>query len=196
MERVEILNNVKELVLLPGTEMITANQVASFYNVSKSNIDWVVNENKEELVLDGYQVLRGSKLKELKGDIVKLCSLEDYGISKFSPYIALFPKRAILRVGMLLRDSEVAKEVRTQLLNIEEHASEEVKTFEIDNEQELHMKIGKAFADNDMMALVQATKELEAYKNRHIQEKADKWDAFLDDDGTVSLQFVDLWKIR
>ncbi|PFE66379.1 hypothetical protein CN322_03095 [Bacillus thuringiensis] len=38
---------------------------------------------------------------------------------------------------MLLRDSEVAKEVRTQLLNIEEHAATEVKTYEIDYEQEV-----------------------------------------------------------
>lgn len=30
--------------------------------------------------------------------------------------IRCFSKRAILRIGMLLRDSEVAKEVRTQLL--------------------------------------------------------------------------------
>lgn len=29
-----------------------------------------------------------------------------------------FSPRAVLRIGMLLRDSEVAKEVRTQLLNI------------------------------------------------------------------------------
>lgn len=38
---------------------------------------------------------------------------------------------------MLLRDSEVAKEVRTQLLNIEENTVAEVKTYEIDYEQEV-----------------------------------------------------------
>lgn len=32
--------------------------------------------------------------------------------------LRLFPKRAILRIGMLLRDSEVAKEIRTRLLDI------------------------------------------------------------------------------
>lgn len=36
--------------------------------------------------------------------------------------IRCFSKRAVLRFGMLLRDSEVAKEVRTQLLNIKEEA--------------------------------------------------------------------------
>ncbi|PDZ88976.1 hypothetical protein CON47_25665 [Bacillus thuringiensis] len=43
---------------------------------------------------------------------------------------------------MLLRDSEVAKEVRTQLLNIEEHTAAEVKTYEIDYEQEV---LGRSF---------------------------------------------------
>ncbi|MBJ6718683.1 Bro-N domain-containing protein [Bacillus sp. PR5] len=43
---------------------------------------------------------------------------------------------------MLLRDSEVAKEVRTQLLNIEEHTATEVKTYEIDYEQEV---LGRGF---------------------------------------------------
>lgn len=31
-----------------------------------------------------------------------------------------FSRRAVLRIGMLLQQSDVAKEVRTQLLNIEE----------------------------------------------------------------------------
>ena len=32
--------------------------------------------------------------------------------------LTLIPKRALLRIGMLLRDSEVAKEVRSRLLDI------------------------------------------------------------------------------
>ncbi|HHB2937638.1 MULTISPECIES: hypothetical protein [Bacillus cereus group] len=61
--------------------------------------------------------------------------------------VALFPKRAILRIGMLLRDSEVAKEVRTQLLNIEENTATEIKTYEIDHETELHTKLVRAIAN-------------------------------------------------
>jgi len=41
-----------------------------------------------------------------------------FGVSYRGSY--LFPKRAILRTGMLLKKSEIAEEVRTQLLNIEE----------------------------------------------------------------------------
>ncbi|WP_242479850.1 hypothetical protein [Bacillus cereus group sp. N21] len=79
----------------------------------------------------------------------------------------LFPKRAILRVGMLLRDSEVAKEVRTQLLNIEENSKQEVKTQEIDKEMTLEMNIGRAISKGDYVAVAIAVKELEDYKNRH-----------------------------
>lgn len=39
--------------------------------------------------------------------------------------IYLFSKRAVLRFGMLLQGSEVAREVRTQLLNIFDQATEE-----------------------------------------------------------------------
>ena len=42
--------------------------------------------------------------------------------------LKIFPRRAILRIDMLLRDSSVAREVRTQLLNIEEKTSDDVKT--------------------------------------------------------------------
>lgn len=55
--------------------------------------------------------------------------------------ILLFTRRAILRVGMLLRDSEVAKEVRTYLLNVEHDTQEKMPeiiddiTEEINEEQ-------------------------------------------------------------
>ncbi|WP_410987840.1 BRO-N domain-containing protein [Bacillus cereus] len=128
--------------MLPNMEMATANQVAEFYGVNKNNLDQLISDNKSELLEDGYTVYKGANLKTLKGDLAKLSELELYGISKFTPAIALFPKRAILRVGMLLRDSEVAKEVRTQLLNIEEHTATEVKTYEINYEQEV---LGRSF---------------------------------------------------
>lgn len=81
--------------------------------------------------------------------------------------VKVFPKRAILRIGMLLRDSEVAKEVRTQLLNTFEHSTDEQKTFEIDEEMRLKMNIGIAYASGDMDELTKANMEYNAYKNRY-----------------------------
>lgn len=82
----------------------------------------------------------------------------------------LFPRRTILRVGMLLRDSEVAKEVRTQLLNIEEKSSAEARTHDIDEEQRLMLSVGMAVASGDAIAVAVASAKLVEFKDRHIQK--------------------------
>lgn len=55
--------------------------------------------------------------------------------------VGVFTKRAILRIGMLLRNSQVVKEVRNQVLNIVTSVTDEPKTFEITKEKELFMSI-------------------------------------------------------
>lgn len=79
-----------------------------------------------------------------------------------------FPKRAVLRISMLLRDSKVAKEVRTQLLNTFEEAPAEAKTVNINEELDIQAKIGQAFLSGDIMQIAEAVTEGMAYKNRHI----------------------------
>ena len=71
---------------------------------------------------------------------------------------------------MLLRDSAIAKEVRTQLLNIEEKTSDEVKTYDINEEQRLMLNVGMAYASGDINAMLKATTEYNAFQNRHIEK--------------------------
>ncbi|WP_176522706.1 hypothetical protein [Bacillus wiedmannii] len=146
VNRVEVLEKVKNLLLLPELEVATTQQVADFYGVDLQAIKNVVGRNREELEYDGYKTSSGKEIREkLDGFKMKLSKIEPRlghfvviykGEETRIAYrnVALFPKRAILRVGMLLRDSEVAKEVRTQLLNIEENTVADVKTYEIDYE--------------------------------------------------------------
>ena len=108
---------------------------------------------------DGYKQVNGKEIKDILGGSLKEPPRIEPKLGSFIVHhkgeqtkivygtVALFPKRAILRVGMLLRDSEVAKEVRTQLLNIEENTATEIKTYEIDHETELHTKLGRAIAN-------------------------------------------------
>lgn len=51
--------------------------------------------------------------------------------------LKVFSKRAVLRIGMLLQQSAIAREVRTQLLNIEGKTSDKIKVEDIDEEQRL-----------------------------------------------------------
>lgn len=128
VKRIDVLEKVKGLLLLPQLEMATAQQVADFYEVGVEAIKAIVFDHKDELLSDGYTTKTGKEVQELGSFLKKPSKIvnkrgyflieTDNGFVKIAyPSNGLFPKRAILRVGILLRDSEIAKEVRTQLLN-------------------------------------------------------------------------------
>ncbi|WP_130068416.1 hypothetical protein [Bacillus albus] len=129
IDKVGVLSEVKELLLPPEFELATLQQVADFYNVSKEMITKLIKSHEDELVSDGYTLMTGNKIssffqeKKRRGSYtVKSINGKKYTYSNHE--IRLFPKSAILRVGMLLRDSEVAKKVRAQLVNTEESATQ------------------------------------------------------------------------
>ncbi|MFK4377681.1 hypothetical protein ABH948_003088 [Bacillus sp. RC218] len=137
VDKVEILSEVKELLLPPELGMVTLQQVADFYNVPKNMITKLLKSHQDEFVSDGYTQMNGNDLvsffsteaksKRRGSYTVTSINGEEYTYSNYKN--GLFPKEAILRVGMLLRDSEVAKEVRAQLLNTEEEkAAQSVAT--------------------------------------------------------------------
>ncbi|MDG4655875.1 hypothetical protein P6P90_00860 [Ectobacillus antri] len=108
------------MLLLPNLEMATRKQVADFYKVEEYTIENLFIKHRKELVEDGYITKTGKELKNLltlrnKGIEIKntvgcfLIETEAGFVKMANRSNGLFPKRAILRVGMLLRDSEVAK---------------------------------------------------------------------------------------
>lgn len=175
IEHYEVLDKVKQLLLIPCTEFATTQQVADFYEVEKKTVEKILERNNDELVNDGVQVLSGGRIKEkFSSDNMSVQNFRGYfevnGIKMNNRLNTLFPRRAILRVGMLLRDSKVAKEVRTQLLNIEEKTTKEVKVQDIDEEQKLALELGMAMASGDINAIAIATGNMMAFKNRHIDK--------------------------
>lgn len=113
-ERLDILDKVKKLVFMKGTEYMTTQMVAEYYKVAEGTIKALVSRNNDELIKNGYKVLYKEKLKEFKGKLQDATTLNEI---KFVSQLALFTKRTILNVGMLLEDSPVAEEVRTLLLD-------------------------------------------------------------------------------
>ncbi|WP_051797268.1 phage antirepressor KilAC domain-containing protein [Catenuloplanes japonicus] len=111
--RVDALDKVKALVLLPDDVHATTEMVAAYYEVPIKTVRSVVVDHRAELEISGYQVITGQPLSRLK---------ELSGIATRSPSLALFPRPAVLRVGMLLRDSPVAVDVRTYLIEAERAA--------------------------------------------------------------------------
>ncbi|GAA2134537.1 hypothetical protein GCM10009760_11970 [Kitasatospora kazusensis] len=110
-ERVEVLDRVRALVLLPDGVHVTTEGVAAYFGVGEQIIYSLVHDHRAELTSNGYIVVTGRRLTSLK----EVC-----GINSRARALALFTRRTVLNVAMLLRDSETARQVRCYLLDAEE----------------------------------------------------------------------------
>ncbi|MEV7979387.1 restriction endonuclease [Streptomyces sp. NPDC086519] len=110
LDRTDALDKVKALSLLPDGMHVTTAMVAAYFNVTMEAIRALVHDHRTELKANGYQVLTGSQLSDFK---------QLSGIQSRTRSLALFSRRAVLNVAMLLRDSEVARQVRVYLLDME-----------------------------------------------------------------------------
>ncbi|MEZ0092765.1 hypothetical protein [Streptacidiphilus sp. EB129] len=109
--RTEALDKVKVLVMLPDDLHVTTKMVADYFEVTENTIYCLCTDHRDELNSNGYRVLTGQELTVFK----TVCGIR----SSRSRSAALFPRRAVLNVAMLLRDSEVARRVRGYLLDAE-----------------------------------------------------------------------------
>lgn len=57
VERYEVLEKVKNLLLLPGTDLMSIDQVADYYEVSSQGIKNLYSQNREEIDEDGTKIL-------------------------------------------------------------------------------------------------------------------------------------------
>lgn len=191
MEKVEVLDKVKELLLFDELKMATVQMVADYYEVPKSTIESCVSNHREEVESDGYSVYKVKDADRLLSHVTpdfrvtknranfKLINKEgDVILSAGGTGVALFPRRAILRVGMLLQKSDIAIEVRTQLLNIEEKVTKEEKTESIDEEERLLLNIMKA--KNNVERAI-AVNEHQKYMERY-KEKAERYETIYHSD--------------
>jgi len=175
--RVEVLDKVKTLLLIPQSDFASVKQVADFYEVEESNIKMVYTRHKDELDNDGVNIQNYKDF--LKSQSVTLETVKGKAILTYNDGnkldvpmrgLRVFPRRAILRVGMLLRDSTIAKEIRTQLLNIEEKTSDEIKTQDINEEQKLAIEIGMSYMSGNLEQFAKVSTKMIAFKNRHIEQ--------------------------
>lgn len=124
IDRQNILNNQEALeniqrylgvsgMYFDGQFMFTKEQVSSFYNVDPSTIDQYLTKYESEIKRNGYKVLKGPLLKKFKEEFGMIIDLP----SK-TPQLGLFNFRSFLNLGMVLAESEMAKAVRSKMLDI------------------------------------------------------------------------------
>jgi hypothetical protein len=123
-DRVDVLDKVKALALLPDGVHATIEIVADFFETGPDAIRSIVRRHREELKANGLRKLSGDELREF----VRVNLTPANEVSNKARSLNLFNRRTILNVGQMLTESDVARQVRTYLLEVEEQATPEQKS--------------------------------------------------------------------
>ncbi|MCX4846646.1 hypothetical protein [Streptomyces sp. NBC_00893] len=121
MERVDVLDKVKSLVMLPDGIHLRTEGVARYFEVSTTAVRRLTDRHQDELMENGMRVLRGADLRSFHSDMMSLWSGEvPESYPQAATQLRVYPRRTVLNVAMLLRDSDIARCVRTYLLDAEQ----------------------------------------------------------------------------
>lgn len=128
VDRQNILNNELALAEIKKTSNITGivfegklcftkNMAASFYEVDLRTIERYVSDYADELTQNGYEILRGNRLKDFF-ECARLQDVPDINVGNKTPQLAVFDFRSFLNIGMLLVESKNARILREAILDI------------------------------------------------------------------------------
>lgn len=146
IDRQNILNNKKVIeniqnylgisgMLFDGEFRLTTKMVSEFFDVTPRTLTNYLQRYEEEVKHNGYEVIKGLKLKEFKEqfghfitkvddfeqgetDFPLLIETTDNQLKSRLKALALFNFRSFLNLGMLLTESEKAKALRSKILDI------------------------------------------------------------------------------
>jgi len=131
----EVYDNLGfEGVLFEKRYRFTKQQVADFYEVDVRTIERLLENHGIELEENGYEIFKHSRLKNLRTAFIQhFTGQQDVGdihvgdigqrtgneiLSQNAPSIGIFTFKAVLNTGMLLTNSDKARQVRSAILNI------------------------------------------------------------------------------
>jgi len=128
IQRQNILNNpyaLKEIenatriqgIAFEGRNVVLKEQVAAFFEVTPRTVDNYIEKFGDELRRNGYEVIRGKRLKELKKAISE-SGADETGFVTKTTVLGIFDFRAFLNLAMLMVESERARLLRQAILDI------------------------------------------------------------------------------
>lgn len=130
VDRQNILNNpyaLSEIERAAGVRgipfesrtVLLKEQVATFFDVTVRTVENYLERYAEELARNGYEVVKGKRLQELKLAIQSVGVPEtEFGNLSTTPQLAVFDFRAFLNLAMLIAESERARLLRQAILDI------------------------------------------------------------------------------
>lgn len=130
VERQNILNNPYALaeiekatglkgIPFEGRHVVLKEQVATFFDVTLRTVENYLEKFSEELARNGYEVLSGKRLKDLKlaiqgQDVPEI----DFGSMAKIAQLSVLDFKAFLNLAMLMAESERARVLRQAILDI------------------------------------------------------------------------------
>lgn len=99
-----------------GETVFTKQQAADILAIDERTIDRYLSSHGDELKANGYRVLKGKSLKN-----IRLANVDDMDVVDISPKVpslGVFSFRALLNLAMLVTESERAKAIRSRMLDI------------------------------------------------------------------------------
>lgn len=102
-----------------GKTVVLKEQVADFFEVTLRTVENYLSQYEDELVRNGYEVIKGNRLKSFKSVLKEMDVPEIYfgNISK-TPQLGILDFRAFLNLAMLMVESERARLLRQAILDI------------------------------------------------------------------------------
>lgn len=151
--RQEILNNnrslnimeeYKTMTTINNMEYETIDRVAKYFEVEYDCIRMTINNNKSEFIKNGLLILNAKETKEL------LATKNNFSANYRGYFIAdnrkfnnrnniLINKRCFLNIAMLLRDSKVAQDIRSKILDIVLNENPKTEISTVDNTELLRI---------------------------------------------------------
>ena len=150
--------------------------VASFYRIEQETVHKVGTRNKQELEMYGYKAYTNAEIKELqKGHEVPLEKIPNRGLR-------LYPVKAVIVVGMMLTESEVAEALRKEIVQVifgeaENKSQEELLLAAIEkNNQPIYAILSQ---NNQTLNMLMEMVNEDRQEKKEYREKKEKEDAEL-----------------
>ncbi|MBW1852421.1 MAG: DNA-binding protein [Deltaproteobacteria bacterium] len=130
VDRQNILNNpyalqeIEQATRISGIPfeektVVLKEQVAAFFEVTLRTIENYLGQHDHELAQNGYEILKGNRLKQFKLAISESDVPEiDFGNIAKAPQLGVFDFRAFLDLAMLIKESDRARLLRQMILDI------------------------------------------------------------------------------
>lgn len=104
-------------LVIDGEALFFKSHVADILDIDERTIDRYLASNEAELKANGYVILKGKALKNMKMAQVDDINVVDL-IGAKTPSLGVFSFRAVLNMAMLVTESERAKAIRSRMLDI------------------------------------------------------------------------------